>query len=79
MKFVLILLVLVALIGLFFLGYKGIIKTPSPIPQEQKENLKKENLKTFYENPFDQKSQYVNPFDEQKNPFDVIRADEQNK
>lgn len=54
------------------LVYTGVIKNPIP-------GGKQANLKTFYENPFDEKSQYINPLDEYKNPFDVIRADEQNQ
>lgn len=30
-------------------------------------------LKSAYQNPFDQKTQYVNPFSEYKNPFDYLQ------
>lgn len=73
-KFVIILLALV-IIAVFFLIYAGIVKSPIPLPIGGGQA----NLKTFYENPFDEKSQYINPLDEYKNPFDVIRADEQNQ
>lgn len=68
---IIILLLIIAGIA-YFLISKGIIKNPvqkQPEPQ----------LKTEYQNPLKQDSQYLNPFDKYKNPFDVIRANEENK
>lgn len=65
-------------IGVFIfliLAFTGIIKSPIPLPLGGSQAT----LKTFYENPFDEKSQYINPLDEYKNPFDALRAEEQNQ
>lgn len=78
MKRVVIFLVLgfaVIVIVFLILSYTGVVKSPVPLPLGGSQAT----LKTFYENPFDEKSQYINPLDEYKNPFDAIRAEEQNQ
>ena len=60
------LLLSVAAIGVaYVLLVLNIIKNPF------KEELKVP-LNVVYQNPFDQKTQYVNPFSEYKNPFDYL-------
>lgn len=67
---VLLFIALVVIGVLVYLLYsKGIIKSPGT--QEQV------RLNTQYLNPFEKETNYVNPFDENKNPFDVIRANEE--
>lgn len=43
-----------------------IATSPTPIPATAE-------LKTEYQNPLDEKTQYVNPFSEYKNPFDELK------
>ncbi len=40
--------------------------SPTPLPATVE-------LKTEYQNPLDEKTQYVNPFSEYKNPFDELQ------
>lgn len=44
----------------------AVTTSPTPIPATVE-------LKTEYQNPLDEKTQYVNPFSEYKNPFDEMK------
>lgn len=48
---------------------KGFVKQPSSTPPKEPQI----QLETQYQNPFNQKTQYVNPFSSYKNPFDNLK------
>lgn len=61
------LLLSIAVIGVaYVLLALGIIRNPF-------EKELKVPLSEVYQNPFDQKTQYVNPFSNYKNPFDSLK------
>ncbi|QQG43289.1 MAG: hypothetical protein HYW45_03740 [Candidatus Daviesbacteria bacterium] len=64
-----ILLLLLVLVVIGFLAYRGLVKIPG-LPQSSTASV---DLQSQYQNPFDKSAQYVNPFSSYKNPFDSLK------
>lgn len=67
---IILLLLILAIILLAVLIWKGVVKNPLSSLIKKEPTL---SLQTKYDNPFDKSSQYVNPFASYKNPFDNLR------
>lgn len=69
-----IILLVLTLLAVGFFLFKDQFLSKSSIPSSTQTVAEPTvELKTEYENPFDEKTQYQNPFAESDNPFDNLR------
>lgn len=72
---VVVILIIAAVAGfLLFQKYtsQAPVSAPTSVSQQASPSAQNVEIKTEYNNPFEEKTQYSNPFEENKNPMDYL-------